>query len=90
MSDVKMPEPSAYAVMCGGDLYEVYSSATTAAYAASNIDGYLVTIDRLITTDQAEAYAAAKVREAFEQATFIADGYADNEGIADHIRALIK
>lgn len=90
MSKAQMPDPTAYAVISGDRLYEVYSSIDAAIRAADSIDGYRITIERLITTDQAEAYAAARVRQALEEAILHLGGNAmDRQHAEKKIRALI-
>lgn len=64
MSKVNMPEPSLY-VLFGEDGYpiEAHSDNSSAVNAALDAGG-IVEIERYITTDQAEAYANARIREA--------------------------
>lgn len=67
MSKVTTPEAEAY-------LYENGEHRGVSLHMRGDMDLSAGTIGRgLITTDQAEAYAAAKVREALEEAIAICD-----------------
>ncbi len=64
----KMPEPVAYAIFAENGNIRLWS---TEPCDLPDLDS-LGPMHHLITTDQAEAYAAAKAREALEEAASIA------------------
>lgn len=92
MSKVTTPEPRWYAAMHGQALYGVFDTPEAAFEAVSDTPG-LITIDRLITTAQAEAYKDACVREALEKAAQVAEfshpAFHSPKTAAAQIRALI-
>ena len=81
MTEIAMPDPVAYAhrdILRRGNCVErIYP---TAKHGSESVG--------LITTDQAEAYANARVREALEEAAQITDGF-DHFATCDAIRALL-
>lgn len=92
MSKVTMPEPAAYV---NAETLERYPTYLAFAEKPSHKNVMFVS---LFTTTQAEAYAAAKVREALKEAAWIVDLATqshhvecwDNlESLATRIRALI-
>lgn len=75
MTNATMPEPVAwrirFAVSGDFDQIDYHSHNAIGDYRAIYPDA---TSTPLITTDQAEAYAAAKVREALEEAALFCEG----------------
>lgn len=101
----KMPEPVAWSVLnkrTGKHWYTNESRYTSQGYANhyshNDSNGPSQIVEPLITTDQAEAYADARVQEALEAAASVCDVYAEDHCIgfkrgepscADAVRALI-
>lgn len=70
MSKVQMPEPVAWAHFTRDGLVQIWSRRKTDVASLENVVGRPP--EAVITTTQAEAYAAAKVREALEAAADLA------------------
>ncbi|MFT0533990.1 hypothetical protein ACMHYJ_14350 [Castellaniella hirudinis] len=93
---IKMPEPVAYAIKAANTLAYCNVLLPDEAEYSGVHDMRPEHVSSLITTAQAEAYAAAVRREALEQAAKIADQWTTpeqrqfgNGGPAQAIRALI-
>lgn len=89
-----MPEPVARGIFYQSVMPQgwAYNKEAAQAIADENYPELKVEVKPLITTDQAEAYAAAKVREALEEAIDLCetDGALYTAfDMAEHIRALI-
>ncbi len=92
MSKITMPEPVAWGIY--NPTFRSYELSKEKVETKYRDDGTVVyVVVPFITTDQAEAYVTAKVREALEEAAALCDRFAERnmhpEECAGAIRTLI-